>query len=121
MENDGNINNNGDFEINGEIDSANGIVIDEEKFVENFKITNIKFNYIGVDEYEFLADIENLGDAVIEAKNVDINVLNESGEVISIFGGIIKPLMSNEKGVFKTYVLGDLKGAKTVEFYIIED
>lgn len=124
MENDENINSNsGDVLLpnNEETDLTNGIVIDEEKVVENFKITNIKFNYIGVDEYEFLADVENLGSTLNEAKNVDISVLNENGDVISIFGGIIKPLMSNEKGVLKSYVLGNLKGTKSVEFYVIED
>ena len=121
IEKNADINNNGEVAINKEANLANEIIIGEEKFVGNYKITNIKFNCIGVDEYEFLADIENLESTLVDSKNVDISVLNESGEVISIFGGIIKPLMSNEKGVLKSYVLGDLTGAKSVEFNIIED
>ena len=101
---------------NDEEDDTKSIEFTEEKIAGSFKFTNIKFNYIGAEEYEFVANVENVGNENLEATNIDIKAIGANGEEISIFGGITTPLMPSEKGVFKTYVLTDVSMVKDVEF-----
>ena len=105
--------------ITNEINESKNIIIPGEKSIENFKFTDIKFERINAEEYEFSAIIENTGTEIIESTNLDIKLMNSKGEVISIVGAITKPLMPNEKGILKTFILNDIKDTNDVDFSII--
>lgn len=101
------------------LNDSKTIIIPGEKSIENFKFTDIKFERINAEEYEFSAIIENTGTEIIESTNLDIKLMNSKGEVISIIGAITKPLMPNEKGILKTFILNDIKDTNDVDFSII--
>ena len=96
----------------------NTIIIPGEKTTQNFKFTDIKFEPINAEEYEFLATIENTGTEIIDSTNLDIKLFNSNNEIICVVGAITKPLMPSEKGILKTYILEDIKDTKDAEFTI---
>lgn len=89
---------------------------DSIKKLGDIEITNITIKLVEKNRCEITANVKNTSDNFIKSTNAEIRVLNENGEVMEIFGGMITSLAPQEPSTFTTYVLKDITNAYDIEF-----
>jgi len=114
----------GDSLVIVENDGTNGqkqIRINQTKQIGKIEISNICIKLVDKNKSELSADVKNLSQEYLEPTNVEIRVIDETGNVSEIFGGIITELAGYEPSTFIAYILTDITNAKDIEFKMINN
>ena len=84
------------------------------KTLDGLEITNIQLREInGITR--LLADVENKTSSTVEAKNVNIKILDKSGNTITEISGVVDRLESGKKTQLNIGVTGDVSNAYNFE------
>lgn len=96
------------------------IKLEIEKQVENLVIKNITLNKKSNSKVELTADIKNNSKEFSESKIIEITAIDESGETIAVFSGLVSKLAAMEETKFVTQVLKDVTILKDLEISIVK-
>lgn len=117
--NGGNAGNNGNNQNIENTVNNQYVNIEGTKTVGNIEFSNIRINLVEENKCEFLADVKNTTQDFLNSTNIRIKVIDASGQVDEIFGGIVTELAGLEPNTFKTMVLADITDAVDVELEVI--
>ena len=87
--------------------------------IDGIKFSNYRVNPIGINKCEFIADVKNLTANYSKARNIRVKIINSSGDVQDIFGGILTELAPYEPNIFKTQLLSKIDEDASIVIEIV--
>ena len=87
--------------------------------IDGIEFSNYRVNPIGINKCEFITDVKNLTENYSKARNIRVKIINASGDVQDIFGGILTELAPYEPNIFKTQLLSKIDEDASIVIEIV--
>lgn len=109
---------NGQANVQDDVEVTH-VSIEGVKKVGDIEFSDINIDLIARNKCEFTAMVTNTTDKYIESTRVRIKVIDKSGKVDEIFGGVISDLAGYEPNEFKTIALANIMDVVDVQIEAI--